>query len=203
MKRSFAPLEKRAKESVKISCKALAARKHIFLTGFTLAELLVVVCIFFILIAAAFLVLNSGINSWLTGDVEVSLRRELVKAVIPMEKELKFTQAAQTNLASGSTSNTITFAIPADIDSDGTILNSAGRIEWSPDLITYSLNANGEIVRTTPAATSILARNITGLQFTRPVSPVNVIEVNVTATRQNSKGRVFTDAAQFIIKMRN
>lgn len=171
--------------------------------AFTLVEILVAVCIFFILIGAAFLVLNTGVSAWLAGDVEVQLRRELVKAITPMEKELKLTRAAQTNLASGTTSNTITFAIPADIDNDGTILDSTGQVEWSPDLVTYSLNANGEIVRTTAAGTTILARNITSLQFTRPVSPVNILQVDISARKQNIKGRVFTDISQFIIKMRN
>lgn len=172
--------------------------------AFTLVEVLVAACIFFILVGAAFLVLNSGINSWLAGNVEVDLRRQLVSAVGPMEKELKETRAAETNLASGATSNSLTFALPADTNGDGTILDSNGQVEWSTDLVTYSLNANGEIVRTTTnGSQSILARNITSLQFTRPVSPVNILQVDIGAEGQNTKGRVFNDVGQFIIKMRN
>lgn len=190
--KAFISLEKRAKEPAKVSCRA-----------FTLVEMLVAACIFFILVAMAFLVLNSGVSSWLAGDVEVDLRRELVKAIVSMEKELKLTRASQTNLASGAVSNSLTFAIPQDINGDGTILDATGQVEWSPNRVTYSLNANGEIIRTTTARASVLARNITRLTFTRPVSPVNILQVDISAQRQNIKGRIFTDTGQLIIKMRN
>ena len=209
--KAFTPLEKRAKESVKISCKALAARKHIFLTGFTLVEVLVAACIFFILVGTAFVVMDAGISSWFAGDIETNIRREIIKAIIPMERELKSTRAAQTNLASGTSSDTITFSVPQDNDADGTILDAQASIEWSSDAdaaapwtITYSLNGNNEIIKTTSTGgVSVLARHISSLLFTRPISPVNVLQVDIGAAAQNTKGRVYNDVGQIIIKMRN
>jgi type II secretory pathway component PulJ len=190
--------------------KASALRRN-FSKGFTFVEVLVAVCIFFILVAMAFVLLDSGTSSWFAGDVETGLRREIVKAAMPMEKELKLTRAAQTNLASGTTSASITFSVPQDNDADGTILDSSANIEWSSDsdaaspwTITYSLNADNEIIRTTSAgSTSVLARNITSLQFTRPVSPANILQVDISAQAQDRKGRTFTDVGQLVIKMRN
>lgn len=190
--------------------KAGALRRN-FSKGFTFVEVLVAVCIFFILVAMAFVLLDSGTKSWFAGDIETRLRREIVKAVMPMEKELKLTRASQTNLASGAASTSITFSIPQDNDADGTILDSSANIEWSNDsaaaspwTITYSLNANNEIIRTTSAgSTSVLARNITSLQFTRPVSPVNILQIDISAQAQDRKGRTFADVGQLVIKMRN
>ncbi|MCK9573231.1 MAG: hypothetical protein M0R20_02365 [Candidatus Omnitrophica bacterium] len=179
--------------------------------AFTLVEVLVAACIFFILVGTAFVVMDAGISSWFAGDIETNLRREIIKAIIPMERELKSTTAAQTNLASGTSSNTITFSIPQDNDADGTILDTQAAIEWSSDAdaaapwtITYSLNGNNEIIKTTSAGdVSVLARHINSLLFTRPISPVNVLQVDIGATAQNAKGRVYNDVGQIIIKMRN
>jgi type II secretory pathway component PulJ len=209
--KAFTPVEKCVRKSAKASCSAHAARKHIFLTGFTLIEVIVALGIFFILASTAFVVMEAGTSSWFAGDIETGLRREIIKAIIPMERELKLTRASQTNLASGAASNSITFSIPQDNDADGTILDAQANIEWSSDAdavapwtITYSLNGNNEIIRTTSTGgVSVLARNIISLQFTRPISPVNILQVDISAQRQNRKGRVFNDVGQLIVKMRN
>jgi len=170
--------------------------------GFTLVEILIAVSIFLILIFALFAVMDVGRGIWFTGDVSVELRQEIIKAFMTMEKELKETRPAQISLTSGSSSSSLTFKIPQDNDGDGTILNSAGNIEWSGD-ITYTLNANNQITRVASGVTTIIANNILTLLFTRPSSPDDLLRIDITARKVSAIGRVGQDSGQIIIKMRN
>ena len=119
-----------------------------------------------------------------------------------MERELKETRPAQTSLASGSSSASLTFRIPQDTDGDGTILDSLGNIEWSPQ-ITYALNGSHQITRTASGATTVMANNISVLQFTRPLSPVNILQVDITASKNTTFGRQIQDLGQITFEMRN
>jgi hypothetical protein len=157
-----------------------------------------------------FVVLNAGISSWFSGDAEVELRREIIKALTAMEKELKYTAPAQTNLADGNTAVSLNFHLP-NKDASGVIINwdeFTPAISWSTDVITYELNANEEIIRkVNGGAGSVLARNITGLQFSRTAPPDpfpgNMLRIDITAQKTDKKGRLLTDAVQFLIKIRN
>ncbi|OGX15703.1 MAG: hypothetical protein A2166_02945 [Omnitrophica WOR_2 bacterium RBG_13_41_10] len=171
--------------------------------GFTLIEILVAVSIFSILIFAVFAVMDVGRSAWFTADVSAELRQELIKTFTRMERELKETAPAQTDLSSNSSSPSLTFSVPQDNDGDGTILNSTGNVEWSGS-ITYALNTNNQITRTASGVTTILANNITALLFTRPASSSdNLLQINITAQRRSAIGRVAQDNGQITIKMRN
>jgi len=170
--------------------------------GFTLIEIIFGVGIFLILILAIFAVMNVGVGAWFTGDVSVQLRQEIIKAFTKMEKELKETRPAQVSLTIGTSSSSLTFKIPQDNNGDGTILDSFGNIEWSGD-ITYALNGANEITRTASGVTSVLARNVVNLQFTRPTSPVNLLQIDITAQKVSAQGRTIQDTGQIMIKMRN
>jgi len=170
--------------------------------GFTLVEILVVTIIFLILVFGIFAVMNVGRSAWLTGDVSVELRQEIIKAFMTMERELKETRPAQISLSIGSSSASLTFKIPRDNNGDGTVLDAFGNIEWSGD-IKYALNVNNQIIRTTSNTTSILANDIIRLQFSRPTSPLNLLQIDITAQKTSATGRIFQDTGQIIIKMRN
>ena len=170
--------------------------------GFTLVEIIFAVTIFLILTLAIFAVMDVGRGAWFTGDVSVQLRQEIIKAFMTMERELKETRPAQISLTIGASSPSLTFKIPQDNDNDGTILDSLANIEWS-DNITYASNGANEITRTASGADSVLARNIINLQFTRPASPVNLLQIDVTARKVSVQGRTFEDTGQIMIKMRN
>lgn len=194
-------LEKNMDSSVNMP-RMRVCRKHIFSAGFTFMEVLVSIVIFLILVSVAFAVMNAGVTSWFTGSIAVELRREIIRAFTVMDRDLKETAPAQTNLASGANAATITFTVPQDIDADGTVLNAAGQIEWSGNII-YALNANGQITRTDANGTRILANNITALLFTRPVSPVDILWIDVSAQKANVRGDLINDAERMVIKMRN
>ncbi|MFA5271620.1 MAG: hypothetical protein WC412_04690 [Candidatus Omnitrophota bacterium] len=181
--------------------------------GFSLVEVIVATCIFLMLVDMAFVTLNTGMNSWFTGNIAVEMRSELIKTLSVMEKELKETAPAQTNLPSGALAASINFHLPGgvDVDGDGTIIYWSGTaplyepaIEWSAEVITYELNAAGEIIRRTSLGQSrVLARNISSLQFSRPSVASNILQIDITAQKQDSKGRIVNDAARLMVKMRN
>jgi prepilin-type N-terminal cleavage/methylation domain-containing protein len=170
--------------------------------GFTLVEVLVAVGILSFFIFSIFAVMDVGRASWFTGSLATEVHREIIKPFTIMEKELRETKASQISMGSGEASASITFKVPEDIDNDGDVLDATGNIEWSGN-ITYALNSSNQITRTASGATSILANSITSLLFTRPVSPLNIVQVDVTARKTNALRRQIQEAGQIIIKMRN
>ena len=170
--------------------------------GFTLVEILVSTVILTILILAAFQVMETGRSSWFTGDVSVQLRQEIIKTFMRMERELKETRASQISLGSGASSSSLTFRIPQDNNGDGTILDAFGNVEWSGN-ITYAVNGSNQITRTASGLTTIIANNVINLQFTRPISPVNILRIDITVQKTSALGRIMQDTGQIMIKMRN
>jgi prepilin-type N-terminal cleavage/methylation domain-containing protein len=176
--------------------------------GFTIIEVLVSVVIISVLIMAAFAVLDVGRSSWFAGDVRAELRKEMIRAFMAMERELRETRPSQlVSFPHGTSSSEVTFKIPEDSnDADTTILDSFGYVEWSGN-IRYWLNSSNEIVRTDPTGTTrVLARGITGLQFSRdrnPALPQDLLIINITAQKASGVGKVVSETGQLIIKMRN
>jgi prepilin-type N-terminal cleavage/methylation domain-containing protein len=170
--------------------------------GFTLIEIIFAVSIFLMLMIAVFAVMGVGRGAWFTGDMSVALRQEMLKTFMRMEQELKETRPSQINLPAGATSASLTFKVPKDNDLDGTVLDSLARVEWSGNIV-YALNGAKQITRTANAATTVLANNILSLQFSRPASPLNLLQVDITAQKKASTGRTTQDSEQILIKMRN
>lgn len=175
--------------------------------GFTVIEVLISAVVISILVLASFAVLNIGRNSWFSGDVQAELRKEMIRAFMAMEREIRETSPAQQSVPFGESRTSITFKIPQDSnDADTTVLDSSGAIEWSGNIV-YSLNTSNEIIRTDPSGiTLVLARGILSLQFSRsrnPALPQDLIIINITGQKASSVGRIATQTGQLIIKMRN
>ena len=176
--------------------------------GFTIIEVLVSAMIISVLILAAFAVLDVGRSSWFAGDVRADLRKEMIRAFMSMERELRETRPSQlVSFPHGTSSAEVTFKIPQDsADADATILDSFGYIEWSGN-IRYWLNGSNEIIRTDPSGTTrVLARGITSLGFSRnrtPALPEDLLIINITAQKASGIGKVVSETGQLIIKMRN
>jgi prepilin-type N-terminal cleavage/methylation domain-containing protein len=169
--------------------------------GFTLVEIMISSVVLAILIVTLFLVLSIGQRSWLSADVSIHLRQEVARSIVVMGQELNETSPAKINLALNIPAGSIIFKIPQDLNGDGDVITTNGDIEWSPN-ITYSLNASHQIQRAVSAgATTIIANNITGLQFTRTLN--DVIRINVTAGKVSDTGRMVQDSGEVIVKMRN
>lgn len=170
--------------------------------GFTILEMMIAASIFLILMAAIFMMMDVGRGSWFIGDASVELRQEIIKAFMTMERELRETGQSQINLAGGSSSPTLTFRLPQDNNGDGTILDAAGEVEWSGP-VTYALNGSNQVTRTMGGQTTILANNIVNLQFSRPLSPVDILQIDITARKTTATRRQIQEDDQIIIKMRN
>lgn len=170
--------------------------------GLTLIEILITSAILILLILAVFQVMETGRSTVFTGDLTVQLRQEIIRSFMRMERELKEARPALVSVTSGNSSSSITFRVPQDINGDGTVLDDFGIIEWSPD-ITYALNGTGQITRVSSGVTNIIANDITNLQFSRPVSPVNILQIDMTVRKISSAGRQLQDTGQLVVEMRN
>jgi hypothetical protein len=147
-------------------------------------------------------VMTVGRNATYMGDTSIGLRQEIIRAYLTMDKELRGSRPSLLSIGVGTTSASLTFKMPQDVDGDGSYLNSTGGVEWSGN-ITYALNAAGQITRVSSNVTKILANNITSLLFTRPTTPVDILQIDVTAQKQSLARRTLQDSAQIKIKMRN
>mgnify|MGYP000860864176 CR=1 FL=1 len=170
--------------------------------SFTLPEILVAFSIFTLLTIGVFQVMSVGKNFWFTGDISMELRQEIIKTFMKMENELRKTRPAQITLGSGTSSSMLTFRIPNDNNGNGTILDASGNVEWS-NPITYALNDANQITRTTSGSTTILANNIISLQFTRPMTPLNLLQIDIVVGKKAATNRQLEDVGQIMITMRN
>jgi len=170
--------------------------------AFTLIELLFVSIIFTLLIIGVFQVMDVGRGAWFTGDAAIELRQEIIKTFMKMERELKETRPAQISLGSGTQGASLTFKIPQDIDGDGTILDSSGNIEWSANIV-YALNGSNQITRTTSGATTIISNDVTALLFTRPSTPVDILQIDVSVSKATATNKILQDSGEISVKMRN
>lgn len=174
------------------------------LKGFSLVELMVAVFIFSLIFAAIFMVLSSGEISWYIGDARVLLNQEIRKPLLTINKELRQSRASVISgvPADDNFYNTITFKLPEDTDGDGDVVDGLGNMEWSQD-ITYSLSANNQIIRTAASGSSVLASNISTLQFMRPAGNPDTVQINIAAQKKAVTGRNLQSGITTSIKMRN
>ena len=162
-------------------------------------EMIVSALLFSIITMGIFLVVSVAQRSWFTGDTAVELRQQIINALITMNKELSETSTGQINLTLSVPRTSVTFRIPNDNDGDGDIIDSSGNIEWSLP-ITYSLSS-GNLIRTYSGNSSIMAQNITSLQFENTES--KLVQIDMAAQKTDATGKTRTDSEQAVIKMRN
>ena len=175
--------------------------------GSTLIEVMISAGIVTILIFGLFQTMDVGQKLLSTGDASGDLRQEIIKAFTTMEKELKEvrpTTSSQLSLGAGTANSTITFKIPVSVN--GTIYNfTNGNVTWGDD-IRYARNSNQQITRTDVNAniTTIVANNILNLTFTRPTTPTDILQIDITAGKNATALRAAqNDTGQILIRMRN
>lgn len=170
--------------------------------GLTIVEVLVSVLIFSIIALGLGYAVVAGKNALFVGDIPTQLRGNVLFALMPMVRELRQTAPAQINLGVGASSNSVTFKIPHDNNADGIVVDNSGTIEWSGD-ITYMCNGLNQLTRTFGGTTSVVAPNITSLQFSRPVAIDALMQIDITVQKTDNQGNLYQDTEQAIIKMRN
>lgn len=172
--------------------------------GFTLVEIMVTLLISSLMFTALFIVLSSGRNSWYIGDAQVRLNEEMRKPLLTINKELRQSRPSEITgvPADDNFYTSITFKVPEDTDNDGDVIDAAGNVEWSEN-ITYALNANNQIVRSAPSGTSVLANNISSLQFRRPSGNPSAIQIYITANTTTVSGRNLQSNIMSSVNLRN
>lgn len=161
--------------------------------GFTLVETMVVVFIFLVIISAVFTVLGAGRNTWLSGTTYIEVGQELRKAKEWIMKELEQGRYFTVAITNG---NIIDFQIPLNIAENGSIT-------WQA--IRYSIGGlgNRQLLRTVGAEVRVLANNIDSVTFVIDGGNPRLINVAITASKQNVRGETINSDLGLDIKFRN
>ncbi|MBU3933383.1 MAG: prepilin-type N-terminal cleavage/methylation domain-containing protein [Candidatus Omnitrophica bacterium] len=198
--------------------------------GFTLVELMVVIFIFSIIMAATFGVLSTGRQSWHTGSTQVELQQETRRAMDRMVRELR--ESGSTHISIPVGGGSITFQVPIDEDIidttvDDDVLDVNGNIEWGAGgnlgrSIQYLLGGlnnrqllrrvlNGYPIGVQVGADVILANNIrsdspppNALMFVgSPAGNPIVISIEVSAQKDAVPGRTMQSTLNSQVTLRN
>jgi prepilin-type N-terminal cleavage/methylation domain-containing protein len=170
--------------------------------GLTIVEVLVAIVVFSIVALALGYAVVVGKSALLSSDIPTQLRQNVIFSIMSMAHELRQTAPAKTNITEGTSSSAITFKIPYDSDSDGDVVDKIGNVEWGQD-ITYALDGSGQLRRTYAGTTSVIAPNISSLEFSRPAGQDEILQIDIIVQKKDGQGKVYQDAEQAIIKMRN
>ena len=171
--------------------------------GFSLVELLVVSAMTVGMCLTLAYVVRMGLRSWQTTSNRMTVSFELRRGLNAMSRELVQTRASLLQVpglgsmpADGNFYSGVQFPIPQDVDGDGTVLNGSGVLEWSPNLITYSLGGldGRQVRRTQGGAVSVLAHGVTSLQFRRLVATPYIVEMRVRVQRGSATGGFINQA---------
>ena len=171
-------------------------------------ELMISAGIVTILIFGLFQTMDVGQKLLSTGDVSGDLRQEIIKVFTAMDrefKEIRPTTSSQLSLGVGTSNSTITFKIPQVVN--GTIYNfTTGNVTWGDDIRYTRDSSNRQITRTdvNTNVTTIIANNINSLTFTRPATPADILQIDITAGKNATAMRAAqNDTGQIFIRMRN
>ena len=161
--------------------------KRISNNGFTLVELMVVMVIFSMIVAAIFGVLSAGRQSWHAGSMQLQLQQETRKAMDWMVRELR--QSGQATIAGlpadGNPYAAITFQKSQGWDSVSGTINWGNQIQYSHGGL--DLDSDGDqdqLLRIAGAQTEVLANNIEVLQFRRPAGSPIIVVISLQAQSQ-------------------
>jgi len=170
--------------------------------GLTLFEVLVSIFVFSIIALGLGSAVVAGKSALLASDIPTQLRGNVLFALTPMVRELRQTAPGRlVGLGEGASSNSVRFSIPHDntVPPDGIVVDTVGNIEWGSDII-YARNGLGQLTRTFGGVTSVIAPNVTALQFSRPVGDDALIQINITVGKTDGRGTLYQDTEQAIVK---
>ena len=164
--------------------------------AFTLTEMMVVLAIFMVMIAAVFGVLSMARNSWFSGAAYVDIQQELRKVEEAITRELP--QGRNSTLSIPSF-NRIDFDMP-------TAVAEGGGITWQR--VTYMHDPDPRrVLRIVGNDVKIIANNITALRFTQVSTggaPVpRLYNTMVASSKTDLTGRVRNYTSAFEVKLRN
>ncbi len=151
--------------------------------GLSLTEIIVVIFLFSIMLAAIFTVLATARNSWKSGGSRLGVQQEARRGLNSLAKELR--QARLSTITGvpndGTTYSSINFQIPDSI--------SAGGTTWST-IIQYSIGGlnNTQLLRTQDGNQRVLTNNVSSLGFSRSASMPDVLNISITVQKNTFPG---------------
>ncbi|UCH12242.1 MAG: hypothetical protein JSW18_05360, partial [Candidatus Omnitrophota bacterium] len=126
--------------------------------------MMVATVVLLIILAAIFMVLSTGRNTWWASTTRIELNQELRKAEEWISKELRQGRSDVDAVSiTGDYNEKISFQIPSSV-------SDAGVITWQG--IEYYLSGN-QVIRK-DSTTKVLANNINSLTFTRDLPKITV-----------------------------
>lgn len=160
-------------------------RTSLFLSGFTLLEMLLVVVIFSLMFAVAFDVLFSGRRSFDVASIRYDLQTNAALGLNNMARELK----GSASLYVENSDDSIRFKVPIAQDSQsGDIIWGAEPDEPDGYQISYMVNGTQlernilDLSGNPVGAPRILANYVDNVSF---ISQANGLSMNITASKQN------------------
>lgn len=184
--------------------------------GFTFVETMVAGTLFVSMSVLVTLWLTGVSDVWWTTNTQSHVRQQSHQAVARMASELR--SATRTGLGSppnamipappGNT--TLTLYLPADTaaDSNTTIVDDLGEIQWDNTPIQYVyVPALRQVQRVQGAQTVVLATDVHAVRFddvtTDPTLNVDEIRIRLTVQRMTPQRRTVTATSTEIIRARN
>ncbi len=164
--------------------------------GLTLIEVMVSVCILFIVLEGLYLVMTIGHRSWYIADTEISLQQDLRKAIRQITVDLYHSGPNQMSIiADGTIYNNISLFV-----SEG--ITAGGAINWSSSPIGYILTG-GQIIRTEGGQSRVVANNISGFDLWRQAATSDIVRINITAQRMTVSGQLINASLDSAVLLRN
>ncbi len=167
--------------------------------SFTLLELLISLTIFGAIFAGIFWILYVSDMNWSSDGALLELQQESRRGIEGMIREIRKAKPEDVIITNGG--QNIQFRVPIDI--------TVSPIIYSQDII-YSLNSN-QIIREHPAnTTSVLANDVTSLNFCcwsggscgTDCTNANVLQVQM-GTQKTAKQRLFSFSLMEKVRLRN
>jgi type II secretory pathway pseudopilin PulG len=188
----------------------------ILVCGFTLVETMVAGTILLSLGLVAVLWLNGVSDLWWTSNTQADARAAAHQAVNRMAADIR----SGTRAAAGSPPNlsipaapgntAITFYLPADglLDSNTTIIDDIGDIEWDFNPIQYVyVPAQARLQRVQGGTTTVIANDVLGVLFDDVTTDatLHLDEVKITLTLQKTtpQRRTVSATSTEVVKLRN
>lgn len=181
-----------------------------FMMGFSLVEMMMVILISLLILAAVYMVYLQGTLSWYTTDTNIEVTGNARQAMDAMIKELANSATGYCAVSTAfSTNDTITFRMPS--------VGSIGNITWGNQISYFrGGTANRQLVRTETGgfANKILCNNledtdsdangIIGIRFNKIATAIGTIVTVTLQTRKTSiKGNVLSATLINNVKLRN
>ena len=151
--------------------------------GLTLIEIIIVIFLFSIILAAIFTVLATAKTSWKSAGSQLSVQQEARRGLGVVVKELR--QARLSTIigvpADGADYSSITFQIPEDISETGTT--------WSTN-IQYSIGGlnNSQLLRSQDGNQTVLANDVSTLNLRREAAVPDTINISITVQKSTFPG---------------